>query len=326
MDVIIKYKGNLSGTKKMNNSKTSRRYFNKAAITITGSALINKIKTTQASNYNIIKRPIPSSGELIPVIGLGTSSSFIIKNSDSTSYKKRTDVIRTLLDFGGTIIDTAPSYRGSQAIVGNILQQINTNTAPFIATKVRQENEEEGIRELENSFKELNTDTIDLIQVHNLVDTNRKLSLLKEWQKDKRYRYIGITHWRPGIQDDLVPVMKNNSIDFVQFQYNIEERGAEKSILQTAQDRGIATMVNVPFGRGKLFKQTRNKSIPEWAKNFSSSWAQFYLKFILSNPNVTCVIPATSNVDHMKDNLEAGSGRLPDKKERKMMVNYIENL
>jgi aryl-alcohol dehydrogenase-like predicted oxidoreductase len=274
----------------------------------------------------MMTRPIPSSGELLPVIGLGTSSSFIVDRSDTDGMEQRKAVIQTLLDNGGTLIDTAPSYRGSEGVVGDLVKDLGLGDQAFLATKVRKEGEAEGLEELNGSFELLHSDTIDLIQVHNLVDTDRKLGTMREWREAGRYRYIGITHWRPGAQEALAPVMEQEKIDFVQFQYNIEERSAEASLLPLAAERGIATLINVPFGRGRLFQQTDGKEIPEWAAEFAESWGQFYLKFILSHPAVTCVIPATNKPHHMADNAGAGMGRLPDAKERKRMIEFVESI
>ena len=248
-----------------------------------------------------------------------------MNRADAPGIEQRKAVIQTLLDNGGNIIDTAPSYRGSESIVGDLVRDLGAHNQSFLATKVRNEDEQKGLEELSKSFESLHTDKIDLIQVHNLVDTDRKLRSMREWQKDGRYRYIGITHWRPGAQEALVPVMKAETIDFVQFQYNIEERDAEKFILPLAADQGIATMINVPFGRGRLFKASMGQQLPEWALDFAASWAQFYLKFILSHPAVTCVIPATNKPKHMADNAAAGTGRLPDAKERARMIEWLEN-
>ena len=239
---------------------------------------------------------------------------------------QRKAVIQTLLDHGGTIIDTAPSYRGSESVVGDLCRDLNVTNQSFLATKVRKEGEQDGLAELNASFDLLHKNSIDLIQVHNLVDTDRKLGTMREWQQDGRYRYIGVTHWRPGAQDALVPVIENQQVDFAQFQYNIEQRGAEDRILPICAERGVATMINVPFGRGRLFQATRGIDVPDWAQEFASSWGQFYLKFILSHPAATCVIPATSKPTNMADNAGAGQGRLPDARERQRMIEWVEAL
>lgn len=299
----------------------SRRAFGSLT---TAAAASTALPGTLAAATTMMTRPIPSSGEGMPVIGLGTSSSFIVDRADTAAMEQRKAVIQTLLDHGGSLIDTAPSYRGSEGVVGDLVKDLGVTDQAFLATKVRKEGEREGLDELEASFDLLHTGSIDLIQVHNLVDTDRKLATMREWREAGRYRYIGITHWRPGPQDDLAPVMETDNVDFVQFQYNIEERSAEKTLLPVAAEKGVAVMINVPFGRGRLFQQTEGREVPEWAQEFAATWGQFYLKFILSHPAVTCVIPATSKPRNMADNAMAGTGRLPGAKERQRMVEYVE--
>lgn len=307
----------------LSRAKISRRAFSIGTVAAASAGLSS---TANAASGNMMTRLIPSSGEELPVIGLGTSSSFIVNRSDEAAMAMREEVIQTLLGSGGTIIDTAPSYRGSEGVVGDLCRDLGVTGQSFLATKVSTEGEQDGLDELNESFDLLHTDSIDLIQVHNLVDTDRKLATMREWQQEGRYRYIGITHWRAGAQDALVPVMESQKVDFAQFQYNIEERSAEKTILPAAADNGVATMINVPFGRGRLFSATEGKDIPEFAGEFAASWGQFYLKFILAHPAVTCVIPATNKPHHMVDNAGAGKGRLPDTKERQRMVDFVEAL
>jgi len=309
-------------------SPLSRRAFSTLTAAATASATLSSMAfgSSHAPGEKMATRPIPKTGEELPVIGLGTSSSFIVDRSDSAAMAQRGEVIQTLLDHGGTLIDTAPSYRGSEGVVGDLVKDMGVGDQAFLATKVRKEGERDGLEELSASFDLLHSDSIDLIQVHNLVDTDRKLGTMREWRQDGRYRYIGITHWRPGAQHALIPVMEEQDLDFVQFQYNIEERSAENGILPAAAERGIATMINVPFGRGRLFQQTEGRDLPEWAAEFADSWGQFYLKFILSHPAVTCIIPATSKPHHMADNAGAGMGRLPDAKERQRMIEYVESI
>ncbi|MDG2243988.1 MAG: aldo/keto reductase, partial [Rhodospirillaceae bacterium] len=228
----------------MNKTTLSRRSFTSLASGATAAATIGAKSQVNAAS-SMLTRPIPSSGEPLPVIGLGTSSSFIVDRSDASAIKQRSTVIQTLLENGGKLIDTAPSYRGSEGVVGDLIKDFGFSDQAFLATKVRKEGEKEGLKELNASFDLLHSDNIDLIQVHNLVDTDRKLATMREWQQAGRYRYIGVTHWRPGAQEALVPVMKDEKLDFVQFQYNIEERSAEASILfKTGEDNKEKSMVN----------------------------------------------------------------------------------
>lgn len=305
----------------MPHSRLSRRAFSTLSA---AAATATTLPFSATAAEKMMTRPIPSSGEALPVIGLGTSSSFIVDRTDTAAMAQRATVIQTLLDHGGSIIDTAPSYRGSEGVVGDLVKDLGVGDQAFLATKVRKEGEQEGLDELEASFDLLHTGNIDLIQVHNLVDTDRKLATMRDWREAGRYRYIGVTHWRPGPQEDLVPVIEQDKVDFAQFQYNIEERSAENRLLPAAADNGVATMINVPFGRGRLFKQTEGRAVPEWAQEFAATWGQFYLKFILSHPAVTCIIPATSKPKNMADNAMAGTGRLPDAKERQRMIDYVE--
>lgn len=308
--------------------KRSRRQFNTL---IAGSGLTSFFNLNNKSSANnlknkIIKRIIPSTNELIPIIGLGTSSSFKPATLNKNILKNRKNVVEALLKGGGKLIDTAPSYGKSEKIIGQILKSSGIEDDFFIATKVRSNDYNKGIQEMKNSFIDLSQNTIDLIQVHNLVDTKNKLAVCREWRDEKKYRYIGVTHWLPKIQNNLISVMNSEKVDFVQFQYNIENREAEDRILPEAKDRGISTIINVPFGRGRLFDITKYTPLPQWAKEFCSSWAQFYLKYIISNEAVTCVIPATSKVENMKDNLMGGEGRLPSKKERLRMIRFLEEI
>ena len=316
----------LPPTTSWSNALTRRGFAVGTAASAAVSATAGKASTASDREFNMLTRSIPSSGEELPVIGLGTASSFSVTRSDRAALERRKAVIQVLLENGGKIIDTAPSYRGSESVVGDLCRELGVTDSSFLATKVRKEREEAGLDEMNASFNLLHTESIDLIQVHNLVDTDRKLGTMKEWKQEGRYRYVGVTHWRAGIQDALVPVLKSQNLDFVQFQYNIEERGAEETILPAAAENGAATMINVPFGRGRLFKLTNGMEVPEFARDFCSSWAQFYLKFILSHPAVTCVIPATSKPENMADNAGAGYGRLPDSKERQRMIQFVENL
>ena len=315
-------------TQAKRNQTITRRGFSKTLSVAAAVAAVPAVIQTQKVNaaVTMMTKKIPSSGEDLPVVGLGTASSFIVNRSDADAMTQRKDVIKTLFDNGGTIIDTAPSYRGSEGVVGDLCRDLGVTDQSFLATKVRKEGERAGLEELNASFDLLHRDSIDLIQVHNLVDTDRKLGTMREWQQEGRYRYIGITHWRPGAQDALVPVMENQRVDFAQFQYNIEERSAEDRLLPVCAERGVATMINVPFGRGRLFQATRGTDVPDWAREFAPTWGQFYLKFILSHPAATCVIPATSKPRNMADNAGAGQGRLPDARERQRMIDWVEAL
>ena len=267
-------------------------------------------------------RAIPKSGEQLPMIGLGTASSF----SSAEDIDAKTEVIRTLLDGGATLIDTAPSYGQSEDVTGAALAKLGLRSKCFLATKVGAMGKEKGRASFDESFKKLQTDKIDLMQVHNLIDTATQLSTMRELKAQGRFRYIGITHFQPSAQEALAPVMRAEDLDFVQLNYSVDVRGPEKTLLPLAQDKGIAVLVNLALGRGRLLQAVKGKEVPAWAKEIGcSSFAQMLLKFVISHPAITCAIPATSKAKNMTDNLGAGLGRLPDAKEREKIAQFWAN-
>jgi aryl-alcohol dehydrogenase-like predicted oxidoreductase len=291
------------------------------AVAVAGPALASP-------SNGILKRTVPSSGEKIPVIGLGTSRVFDIGN-DPAEQAPRKEVLRAMVDAGATLIDTAPSYGQSEAAVGTLVADLGIRKKVFLATKVGREGKEDGIAENAESFKVLRTDMIDLIQIHNLIGWETQLKTLRELKDKGKIRYVGITHYLSHAYDELSDAIAKEKFDFVQLGYSFSDRGAEKRILQLAADRGTAVMVNRTFGsrRASQFQKVRGKELPPWAKDFDcTSWGQFFLKFVLSHPAVTCVIPGTSKAKHMLDNLQAGRGRLPSAQERQKMVQYWEGL
>jgi aryl-alcohol dehydrogenase-like predicted oxidoreductase len=274
----------------------------------------------------VIQRAIPKSGEKLPIVGVGTARVFDIDDTPS-NMASRQAVLQQLFDGGGKLVDTAPSYGEAERIVGDLLTRMGARHRAFLATKVRSHGEEDGKAEITESFRRLKTDKIDLIQVHNLRDTRTQLKTLRGLKEAGKIRYIGVTHFRPSANDDLAEVMRNEELDFVQFQYSLRERSAEKTLLPLAADRGIAVLVNLPFGRSRLFRAVKERSLPEWAGEFgANSFAQMFLKYILSHPAVTCVIPGTDKATYMTDNLGAGRGMLPNTAQRKRIVQYWESL
>jgi aryl-alcohol dehydrogenase-like predicted oxidoreductase len=268
----------------------------------------------------LLQRQIPGSDELLPVIGLGTSRTFDV-SLDNASLKTLDEVMRTFINSGGSLIDTAPSYGNAEAVSGELLRRTNTQDKAFLASKVSANGRERGLTQVTASLRALQTDTLDLLQVHNLQDTRTQLALLRELKEQGKVRYIGITHYREAAHADLLEVLAKEPVDFVQFNYSVAERNAEKRLLPYCADRGIATLINRPFQRGQLFSRVEGKPLPEWAIEVdATSWAQLLLKFILANPAVTVVIPATSKVRYMTDNLLAGHGRLPDAALRERIV------
>jgi aryl-alcohol dehydrogenase-like predicted oxidoreductase len=261
----------------------------------------------------LLTRPIPSTGEALPVIGLGTSQTFNIA-LDSPEMNAALEVVKTLLGGGGKVIDTAPSYGKAQAVTGELLKRANAQGQAFIATKVSATGREAGQQQIEAAFGQLQTERIDLIQVHNLQDTAGQLQWLRELKRQGRIRYIGITHYVESAHDDLLEVLAREKVDFVQVNYSIGARNAEKRLLPWCAEYGVAVLANRTFEAGRLFAKVKGKPLPDWAASEldASSWAQLMLKFVLANPAITAVIPATSNPRYAADNLLAGQGRLPD--------------
>ena len=272
----------------------------------------------------MLKRKIPKTGEEIPVIGLGTYIRYDVELSEAQLAPRR-EVIRTLYQSGGRLIDTAYVYGRAQEILARVTAELGIKEKLFLATKVWAEGRENGVGQMEDSLGKLGIGRVDLMQIHNLTDWKVQMETLKEWKAAGKIRYIGITYASPWATARLMDVMKRESIDFVQQIYSIAVRDVEKDLLPLAQEKGIAVLANRNFEGGDLFSRVRGKPIPEWARDFgAATWAQFFLKYVLSHPAVTCVIPATANPTHMADNLQAGFGRLPDERERRQMVEYFE--
>lgn len=273
-----------------------------------------------------LKRAIPRSGELLPAVGLGTSLTFDVGGSTSERAPLRA-VLQKFVELGGSVVDTAPMYGRAEAVLGDLAQELDIRGKLFLATKVWIEGREAGIRQMETSMQRLRTTRLDLMQVHNLVDVDTQLKTLRAWKQQGRIRYLGITHYTAGAYAELERLMKTEELDFVQFNYSLDEREAEQRLLPLAQARGIAVIVNRPFAHAGLFGKVRGAPLPAWAAEFDcTSWAQFFLKYILSHPAVTCVIPATSKVKHLDDNMQAGLGRLPDAKTREKMVAWLKTV
>ena len=273
-----------------------------------------------------LKRPIPVSGEQIPVIGLGTYQAFDVGTSTSDRAPLK-EVLQGLVHNGGSMVDSSPMYGRAEEVVGDLTAELALRPSLFLATKVWTSGRDAGVRQMEESFRLLKTQTIDLLQIHNLVDWKTHTATLKQWKQQKRVRYIGITHYPEGAYDELERLIKTRQYDFVQLNYSIAEREAENSVLPLAQEMGVAVIANRPFAKASLFSRVRGKQLPEWARDFDcSSWAQFFLKYIVSHPALTCAIPATSNPKHMQDNMMAGIGRLPDAETRRRMARYVEEL
>jgi diketogulonate reductase-like aldo/keto reductase len=273
-----------------------------------------------------IKHTIPSSGEAIPVIGMGTSRTFDV-GENSAILTQLGQVLQVFFDNGGAVIDSSPMYGNSETIVGNLLKTIPNKDQLFAATKVWTYGKQDGIDQMQESMQRMRVGAMDLMQIHNLRDWKIHLPTLRQWKQEGKIRYIGITTSHGRSHSDLMQIMRTEELDFVQFTYNIGNRTVEKSLLPLAADRGIATLINRPYQRGALFRSVKGNALPEWVKEFDcDSWGQFFLKFVVSHPAVTCVIPATSKVHHMADNMAANFGKLPSPSMRERMLEYFERL
>ncbi|MGV3529492.1 MAG: aldo/keto reductase [Flavisolibacter sp.] len=270
----------------------------------------------------MIQRIIPSSGEQLPVIGLGTWQRFDVDpHSDLSAL---INVLQVFHDAGGRLIDSSPMYRRSEEVIGKLTEAMPEQDQFFYATKVWTEGETAGVRQMDASFSKMKRKVIDLMQIHNLVDWKTHLKTLRRWKEEGRVRYIGITHYTNSMHNELARVLKQEKLDFVQFNYSIFDRQAEEMLLPLAQDLGVAVLINRPLDVGSSFEHVKNLSLPTWAAELEmNSWSQFFVKYIISHPAVTCVIPATGNPAHMKDNVAAGIGPLPDEKTRKKMVEWV---
>ena len=286
-----------------------------ASFTLTPSWVLGQSST-------ILTKKIPSSGEVIPIVGIGTARRY--DNPDAATRSELEEVFREFAKLGGKIIDTAPSYGSAETVVGEVMAATGTRPKLFLATKVSSTGKEAGLAQIEASFTKLKTDKIDLIAVHNLQDTATQLATLRELKQKGRLRYVGITTSNERQYTDFEATMKAETLDFVQFDYALDNREAEARLLPLAADRGQAVMVNLPFGRGRVFQAVQGKSLPEWAKEFDcTTWAQFFLKYIVSHPAVTCVIPGTARTKYVPDNLGGAMGRLPDARMRTRMEQFV---
>jgi diketogulonate reductase-like aldo/keto reductase len=270
-------------------------------------------------------RVIPSTGEYLPVIGLGTWQTFDV--NPATAHPELSAVLNGLHSAGGRLIDSSPMYGRAEEVVGALAARSALADDFFYATKVWTTGRDEGIRQMEQSFQRMSRPVIDLIQIHNLVDWKTHLPTLRAWKEEGRIRYIGITHYTDASHATLEAILAEESLDFVQFNYSIFSRHAEERLLPAAAHEGVATLINRPLGEGRAFDKVRGKPLPEWAGEYGiSSWSTFFLKFIVANPAVTCVIPATSSPEHMVQNAEAASGIPIDEAMRQKMLEVVKNL
>jgi diketogulonate reductase-like aldo/keto reductase len=279
-----------------------------------------------AGKLPLLQRAIPSSGEKLPVIGLGTWQAFDV-SPNPAERQPLEEVLALFVKLGGRVVDSSPMYGRAEQVIGDLAQKLALHRSLFLATKVWTTGKEAGIASVEKSLAKLQTKKIDLMQVHNLIDAKTHLATLRDWKEQGRARYLGITHYSSSAYSKVARLLRNEKLDFLQINYSLLEREAEKEVLPLAQERGVAVLVNRPFGGGNLFARVREKPLPEWTREFDcQSWAQFLLKWIVAHPAVTCAIPATSKARHLADNMQGGVGRLPDEKARRRMLEAVTAL
>lgn len=272
----------------------------------------------------VATREIPSSGERIPLVGLGTSRTFDV---GPTELSPLSDVLSRFVALGGRVVDTSPMYGSAESVVGDIAQKLGLTSSLFLATKVWTTGESAGIAQMEESLRRLRVSRLDLMQVHNLVDVGTQLATLRDWKERGRIRYLGVTHYRESSFPDVRRILLSEKLDFLQINYSVFEPDAAERILPLAAERGVAVIANRPFGGGQAFRRVAGQAVPSWAADFDcASWAQFFLKWILANPAVTCAIPATDKVRHLEDNMQGGIGRLPDAALRRRMDEVVAAL
>ena len=310
----------------MENNVYSRR----EAVKLTGLTTLGLLAYPSLVSLKLkdkmLHRTIQSSNQKLPVVGLGTWQTFDVKNS----VEKRetlTQVLAEMHKLGGSVIDSSPMYGSSEKVVGDLTTRSGLSNKFFYATKVWTSGKDTGVRQMERSFKLMQRKQMDLMQIHNLVDWKTHVKTLKAWKEKGKIKYWGITHYVDSAHSLLEKVIRQEKPDFVQFNYSIKERSAEKSLFETVRNNGTAVLINQPYDSGSLFRVIRGKQLPEWCKEYDiTSWGQYFLKFILSNELVTCVIPGTSKPHHVIDNMMAGYGKMPDSNSREKMYSFIKSI
>lgn len=309
----------------LNRVDTARREFLRKILLGSGAAMLGR-NALAAQDAKVLTRPIPSSGEALPGVGVGTWQAFDIGRS-AEQLASRLAVLEILLRHGGSVIDSSPMYGSAESVVGELLEKMGAHDRAFLATKVWTRGEGFGIAQMQDSLRKLRTEKIELMQIHNLLDWQTHLKTLRKWKENGTIRYLGITHYQASGYPEMMRIMRHEPLDFIQLNYSILSREAEREILPLAADKGIAVLTNRPYDGGGLFSHIRGADLPGWARDIDChSWGQFALKYILSHPAVTCVIPGTGSPEHMEDNMGAGLGRLPDPETRRRMVTLIEGL
>jgi diketogulonate reductase-like aldo/keto reductase len=273
-----------------------------------------------------LARRVPKTGEPLPAVGLGTWQVFDIA-SDAKEKAQAQETLKVFVGLGGRVVDSSPMYGSSESVTGELAAALGIEAKLFVATKVWTNGRQAGIRQMEDSMKKLRVERLDLMQVHNLVDAPAHLATLREWKNAGRVRYLGVTHYHAGAHADLEKIIRPGDIDFVQVNYSLAEPEADRRLLAAAVDSRTAVIVNRPFAEGAMFRRVRDKPLPAWAGEIGcASWAQFFLKWILGHPAVTCAIPGTRSPRHVADNLGAASGPLPDEATRRRMASHFNSL
>jgi aryl-alcohol dehydrogenase-like predicted oxidoreductase len=306
----------------MRTESMSRRDFARYAF----AAALYRWKEQVAMANGILTKPIPKTGERLAAIGLGTWQTLDVGAAESVRAPLR-EVLREFVRAGGTVIDSSPMYGKSESVTGELAAELDVQKKLFFATKVWTSGRAAGIGQMEESYRRLRVDRMDLLQVHNLIDYRTQLSTLRAWKEQGKVRYIGVTHYTASAHDELARVLAREELDFVQLNYSFAERDAEKRLLPLAAEKRLAVLVNRPLAAGNLFSRVRGKPLPAWSTELGcATWAQFFLKFVISHPAVTCAIPATSKVQHLTDNMRAAFGPLPDASARERMARYVAGL
>ena len=307
-------------------ASATRRRALKYLATFGATTLLPMTSPAQPGNKPLIKRAIQKSGDMLPVVGVGTWQTFDV----GPEAPERTELKQVLLEFaalGGTVIDSSPMYGEAERVVGDLTAELGNRNKYFFATKVWTSGKQAGVRQMEQSLKLMRATRMDLMQIHNLQDLDTHTQTLREWKASGKIRHMGITHYHAGAHAELEKLVKTKTYDTVQFNYSLSEREAETRLLPACLDAGVAVIVNRPFAQANLFGRVKGKALPAWAVEFDcASWAQFFLKYLLGHPAVTCVIPGTRRVVHLQDNMRAGMGRLPDAAMRRRMLEFWNTL
>lgn len=302
----------------------TRRAMLQALAGVPALALVNSTNAITAGG--LIERAIPSTGERLPAIGVGTWQTFDV-GPDAAARRALKEVLVAFAKAGGRVVDSSPMYGSSESVTGDLVAELGLAPNLFFATKVWTSGRDEGIRQMETSFSRLRVQRMDLMQVHNLVDTAVHTKTLQDWKARGRIRYLGITHYTSSAYAEVERWLRTGNYDFLQINYSLGERESAERLLPLAQEKKVAVIANRPFGEGALFSRVRGKALPEWAREIgAATWAQFFLKWIISHPAITCAIPGTGKPGHMLDNLAAGTGALPDAAMRAKMSAYFDAL